>query len=90
MANGAFRTARRPRPNGSKSRSSDGRSNRSTPSTGSEYRPPSLPESKRSYEQSMSLAQAAAVTGDVIETEMHYQRAEHFLRLMRENSNAAP
>jgi len=31
----------------------------------------------------MALARAAALNGDVVETENCYQHAEHYLRLMR-------
>jgi hypothetical protein len=39
---------------------------------------------KRSYERYMALARAAALTGDVVETENYYQHAEHFFRVMKE------
>ena len=31
----------------------------------------------------MELARAAALTGDVVETENYYQHAEHYFRVMR-------
>ena len=31
----------------------------------------------------MELARAAALTGDVVETENYYQHAEHYFRVMK-------
>ena len=39
---------------------------------------------KRSYERYVTLARAAASTGDSIEAENLYQHAEHYFRLMTE------
>jgi len=35
------------------------------------------------YEKYVELARAAALAGDVVETENYYQHAEHYFRLMR-------
>ena len=45
-----------------------------------------LGNAKKSYERYISLASAAASTGDVIEAENLYQHAEHYLRLMSEQA----
>jgi Domain of unknown function (DUF4167) len=34
----------------------------------------------------VELARAAALTGDVVETENYYQHAEHYFRMMRERA----
>ena len=39
---------------------------------------------KKSYERYITLARAAASTGDAIEAENLYQHAEHYFRLMME------
>jgi Domain of unknown function (DUF4167) len=44
-----------------------------------------LGNAKKSYERYISLASAAASTGDVIEAENLYQHAEHYFRLMSED-----
>jgi len=36
----------------------------------------------------MALARAAASTGDATETENYYQHAEHYLRLMNEQTKS--
>jgi hypothetical protein len=41
---------------------------------------------KRNYERYMALARAAALSGDVVETENLYQHAEHYFRVMREQA----
>ena len=45
-----------------------------------------LGNGKKSYERYISLASAAASTGDVIEAENLYQHAEHYFRLMSEQA----
>ena len=45
-----------------------------------------LGNAKKSYERYISLASAAASTGDVVEAENLYQHAEHYLRLMSEQA----
>jgi hypothetical protein len=42
-----------------------------------------LANAKRNYERYMVLARAAALNGDVVESENCYQHAEHYFRLMR-------
>ena len=39
---------------------------------------------KASYEKYVTLARAAARSGDAIETENYYQHAEHYFRLMKD------
>ena len=46
----------------------------------------SIENAKRSHERYMALARAAESTGDATEIENLYQRAEHYLRLMREQA----
>ena len=41
---------------------------------------------KRAYERYLALAQAAALTGDTVESENCYQHAEHYFRLMKGQS----
>ncbi len=41
---------------------------------------------KRNYERYMALARAASLAGDVIEMENCYQHAEHYFRVMREQT----
>lgn len=41
---------------------------------------------KRSYERYMALARAAALAGDSVEMENCYQHAEHYFRVMREQT----
>ncbi len=45
-----------------------------------------LGNAKKSYERYISLASAAASTGDGVEAENLYQHAEHYLRLMSEQA----
>ena len=47
-------------------------------------RPANSANAKRSYEKYVTLARAAALSGDVVETENYYQHAEHYFRLMKE------
>jgi hypothetical protein len=42
---------------------------------------------KQSYERYMALARAAALAGDPIEMENCYQHAEHYFRVMREQTD---
>ena len=39
-----------------------------------------------SFERYVMLAQAAAASGDTIETERHFQHAEHYFRLMNKTT----
>jgi hypothetical protein len=41
---------------------------------------------KERYEKYVALAQAAALTGDAVETENYYQHAEHYFRLMQDRT----
>ena len=57
------------------------------------HRPTSAPSqanafgnAKKSYQRYISLAHAAASTGDAIEAENLYQHAEHYFRLMTEQA----
>ena len=57
------------------------------------HRPTSAPSqvntfgnAKKSYERYISLARAAASTGDAIEAENLYQHAEHYFRLMTQQA----
>lgn len=42
-----------------------------------------LTNAKASYEKYVTLARAAARSGDVVETENYYQHAEHYFRQMK-------
>jgi hypothetical protein len=42
-----------------------------------------LANAKRQYERYVALAQAAVLSGDVVEAQNYYQHAEHFFRVMR-------
>ncbi len=46
----------------------------------------SIENAKRSHERYLTLARTAESTGDATEIENLYQRAEHYLRLMREQA----
>jgi hypothetical protein len=59
------------------------RENRSG-SSSTQRRPANSANAKRSYEKYVTLARAAALSGDVVETENYYQHAEHYFRLMKE------
>ena len=41
---------------------------------------------RESFERFVTLARAAAASGDTIETERHFQHAEHYFRLMNKNT----
>jgi hypothetical protein len=41
---------------------------------------------QKSFERYVTLARAAAASGDTIETERHFQHAEHYFRLMNKNT----
>ena len=41
---------------------------------------------QESFERYVMLARAAAASGDTIETERHFQHAEHYFRLMNKNT----
>ncbi len=45
-----------------------------------------MASAKRNYERYLALARAASLAGDTIETENCYQHAEHYFRMMREQS----
>ena len=45
-----------------------------------------MANAKQSYERYMALARAAALAGDPIEMENCYQHAEHYFRVMREQT----
>ena len=45
---------------------------------------------QQNYERYLELARAQALTGDHIAAENYLQHAEHYLRSMRENGQAAP
>jgi hypothetical protein len=61
------------------------RTNRYT-SSSNRRRPDQGVNAKASYERYVTLARAAALTGDRVETENYYQHAEHFFRLMKEQA----
>jgi hypothetical protein len=46
-----------------------------------------MANAKQSYERYMALARAAALAGDPIEMENCYQHAEHYFRVMREQTD---
>jgi uncharacterized MAPEG superfamily protein len=41
---------------------------------------------RESFERYVTLARAVAAAGDTIETERHFQHAEHYFRLMSKNT----
>ena len=43
-------------------------------------------QAKHKYERYLALANATSVTGDVVKAENHYQHAEHYFRVMREQA----
>ena len=45
-----------------------------------------MANAKRNYERYMTLARAAASTGEATEIENLYQHAEHYRRMMREQT----
>jgi hypothetical protein len=45
-----------------------------------------MANAKRNYERYMVLARAAALAGDSVEMENCYQHAEHYFRVMREQT----
>jgi hypothetical protein len=47
-------------------------------------RPVNIANAKTSYEKYVTLARAAALSGDAVETENYYQHAEHYFRLMKD------
>ena len=61
------------------------RSNRST-SSSTRRGPDQGVNAKAQYERYVTLARAAALTGDAVETENYYQHAEHYFRMMRERT----
>ena len=61
------------------------RSNRLT-SSATRRRPHKSINAKTNYENYVALARAAALAGDRIETENYYQHAEHYFRLMKEQT----
>ena len=42
---------------------------------------------QESFERYVMLARAAAASGDTIETERHFQHAEHYFRLMSKHTD---
>lgn len=60
-----------------------GHSNRSASRT-TQRRSPKGVNAEASYEKYVTLARAAALSGDAIETENYYQHAEHYFRQMRD------
>ena len=59
------------------------RANRSG-SSAAQRRPAKSGNAKATYEKYVTLARAAARSGDLIETENYYQHAEHYFRLMKD------
>ena len=55
---------------------STGPSSRTSPGDG-------IANAKKNYERYMTLARAAALTGDSVEVENYFQHAEHHFRLMK-------
>jgi Domain of unknown function (DUF4167) len=53
-------------------------------SSAAQRRPSKTANAKASYEKYVTLARAAARSGDVVETENYYQHAEHYFRLMQD------
>ena len=53
-------------------------------SSAAQRRPAKSANAKASYEKYVTLARAAARSGDVVETENYYQHAEHYFRLMQD------
>jgi len=53
-------------------------------SSAARRRPSKSANAEASYEKYVTLARAAALSGDVIETENYYQHAEHYFRQMRD------
>jgi hypothetical protein len=53
------------------------------PPSGSRSGPQQGVNAKARYRMYVTLAQAAALTGDVVEAENCYQHAEHYYRVMR-------
>jgi hypothetical protein len=45
-----------------------------------------IANAKRNYERYIALARAASLAGDAIEMENFYQHAEHYFRVMREQT----
>jgi hypothetical protein len=45
-----------------------------------------IANAKQSYERYMALARAAQLAGDTVEMENCYQHAEHYFRMMREQT----
>jgi Domain of unknown function (DUF4167) len=78
---------------GTPRKSRSGQGYRGSGSNSNFRRPPSrknpgndIANAKRSYERYMALAQAASLAGDTIEMENCYQHAEHYFRVMREQT----
>ena len=58
--------------------------NRSASRAIARRRPPKRASAEASYEKYVTLARAAALSGDAVETENYYQHAEHYFRLMKD------
>lgn len=67
------------------SRAFSPRSNKPT-SGSTRRRPDQGVNPKARYEEYMTLARAAALTGDAVETENYYQHAEHYFRMAKERA----
>jgi Domain of unknown function (DUF4167) len=79
MQNGpkTIRHARQPRPAGdSPARSKRWTSGTTRPAQNGSH------DARRSYERYLALAQAQALSGDVVAAENYYQHAEHYFRSM--------
>jgi hypothetical protein len=58
------------------------------PPSGSRLGPQQGVNAKARYQMYLTLAQAAALTGDAVETENCYQHAEHYYRVMKERTGS--
>lgn len=83
--NGNFR-AQRPRPAGNHKGNRPGPIHRQRPGN-NQSRGASSANAQRNYERYLALAREAALNGDAIEMENCYQHAEHYFRVMREQTS---
>ena len=74
--------------NGPRRHSSNSRGRAPSESQPKRWSPPpnQSRNAQRNYEHHIALARAAAINGDTIEAETHYQYAEHYYRSMSANS----
>jgi hypothetical protein len=86
MRTGTKRTRNTGRPNKDTQSFSDQAKRSPSKSIRQQTKTNSIENAKRSHERYMTLARAAETTGDATEIENLYQRAEHYLRLMREQA----